>query len=175
MPIFVGGTEINEIKIGNSEIKTVWVGGTKVWQSSLVSFTITCGENYEEGDNDDGDNTEIRHQIGYSQNDIGSISDDDFSDVYAGAYVQSIQWQREHDFNSSNDRDWYFGLLGGASAIPNSGWTKMTVDDDHVYNRTSAFASYASYHSSQGHRRNWIWTETTSPVSNNQTVDVVFE
>jgi hypothetical protein len=36
MPIFIGGTQINDIRIGSTEINSVWVGGTQVWVRSLV-------------------------------------------------------------------------------------------------------------------------------------------
>ena len=36
MPIFIGGTQINDIRIGSTEINSVWVGGTQVWVRSLI-------------------------------------------------------------------------------------------------------------------------------------------
>ena len=32
MGIFIGGTEITDIKIGSTDINSVWIGATKIWE-----------------------------------------------------------------------------------------------------------------------------------------------
>lgn len=43
MPIFIGGTEIKDIKIGSTVINTVWIGATKVWERLSVTMTPSTG------------------------------------------------------------------------------------------------------------------------------------
>lgn len=40
MPIFIGGTEITDIKIGATDINTVWIGATKIWERITWTFGI---------------------------------------------------------------------------------------------------------------------------------------
>lgn len=40
MGIFIGGTEITDIKIGSTDINTVWIGATKVWERITWTFGI---------------------------------------------------------------------------------------------------------------------------------------
>ena len=37
MPIYVGGTQINDIRIGSTEINSVWVGANQVWSRTLIN------------------------------------------------------------------------------------------------------------------------------------------
>lgn len=41
MTIFVGGNEINEIKIGSTTINEVWLGSNQVWSSVAIVVTGT--------------------------------------------------------------------------------------------------------------------------------------
>jgi hypothetical protein len=44
MPIYVGGSEINEIKIGSTTINEVYVGSTLVWSAdNAVTLSLTQG------------------------------------------------------------------------------------------------------------------------------------
>ena len=43
MSIFVGGSEVTEIKIGSTEIAEVYVGGTLVW-SAATEYALTQGQ-----------------------------------------------------------------------------------------------------------------------------------
>lgn len=40
MSIFIGGTEITDIKIGSTAINTVWIGSTKIWERITWTFGI---------------------------------------------------------------------------------------------------------------------------------------
>lgn len=40
MGIFIGGTEITDIKIGSTDINTVWIGATKIWERVSWTFGI---------------------------------------------------------------------------------------------------------------------------------------
>lgn len=43
MPIFIGGTEIKDIKIGSTDINSVWIGATKVWERLNVTMSPPTG------------------------------------------------------------------------------------------------------------------------------------
>jgi hypothetical protein len=38
--IYIGGTEITDIKIGSTDINTVWIGATKIWERITWTFGI---------------------------------------------------------------------------------------------------------------------------------------
>lgn len=40
MTIYIGGTEITDIKIGSTDINTVWIGATKIWERITWTFGI---------------------------------------------------------------------------------------------------------------------------------------
>lgn len=40
MTIYIGGTEITDIKIGSTDINTVWIGATKIWERITWTFGV---------------------------------------------------------------------------------------------------------------------------------------
>jgi len=40
LSIYIGGTEITDIKIGSTDINTVWIGATKIWERITWTFGI---------------------------------------------------------------------------------------------------------------------------------------
>lgn len=48
MTIFIGGNEINDIKIGSTAINEVWVGANKVWSRLAIVVTGT-GTGFSDG------------------------------------------------------------------------------------------------------------------------------
>ena len=49
MTIFIGGNEINDIKIGSTAINEVWVGANKVWSRLAIVVTGTGTDTSEGG------------------------------------------------------------------------------------------------------------------------------
>jgi|TARA_B110000858_G_scaffold135164_1_gene153731 hypothetical protein len=146
MTIFVGSSEITDIKIGSTVINSVYVGANKVWDrvTSLDTQTVTVGTA----------SSSPLTWWGYANTGFshGSVTDGTCNFFNGSAYSAIDSFT-----TSSTPNYGYTTLLYIVGSHPNSGWTTMTIDGV-AFNRTDASFSQASTTS-------WSWTSatTTSP------------
>jgi hypothetical protein len=146
MPIFVGSTEINDIKIGNTEINEVYVGANKVWERATV-LTVTNDTYYEQMNLSQGswhkyDYNGFASGTIYWSNNQGDLADSSISpttftnSTYSGAdpVVEALHHVR---FRTSAGSDLKYILFTLNKNITNDGWTTMTIGSTN-YNRADA-------------------------------------
>jgi hypothetical protein len=131
LAIYIGGNEITDIKIGSSDINSVWVGGTEVWSRNLGQSTVTVGR-YNDG---------YVEYYGYSNLDstFGSISGSTAS-FLNNATIQEIAFSYGYVT---------FVVSGTQN---NSGWTNMDIAG------TNFSRSSASYATASG-KTYWSWID----------------
>jgi hypothetical protein len=149
MAIFVGGNEINDIKIGSTTINEVWVGANKVWDRILDEQTVTVGEYIQQS------NPNIRgYGFGSFTQTGGSISDGT-SNMFSNASYVHIDTLAD----ISNGQGWIV-QLGIDGTHPNSGWTTMTIGDV-AFDRADI-----SFHLQNSGITQWTWADSPRPQTN---------
>lgn len=165
MSIYVGSTEITEIKIGSTEINEVWVGSNKVWSSSLDTQTVTVG--YKAA----ADPTYAGPWYGFSDVSptfsFGSVSDG-ICKWESGSNYISLYAQNPTIYGGS----WILKIGIDDTTPTNSGWTTVSVGGGTAHARTSF-----NYSTDPGGVTSWTKNVgTTAPFGTTvgATVDVVF-
>lgn len=145
MEIYVGGTEITDIKIGNTEINSVWFGANQVWSRGYTQ-TVTVGVNQ---------NTPDRY--GYSNNNtIGG-------GIYGSMSDGTANWRGNNAYDFLFHRNSDSRILLGVRNynLGNSGFTSMRINGPagNVDRTAASFSQSAHFDVSY-----WIWTgRTTNP------------
>lgn len=122
MGIFIGGTEIKDIKIGSTAINKVFIGANQVWSRYLDQQTVTVGHYISFGFD----------VYGYSSS-IGSISDGTCN-FKNNASIRQLTY-------TSGSPALYFMVNGSG----NSGFTTMTVDNTNFARTNASFTQYSNF------------------------------
>jgi hypothetical protein len=182
MPIFVGGTEINDIKIGNTEINEVYVGANKVWERGQ-SFTVTT--EYRTFTLSSSSNPTVVKQSGYFKFSLhsnvltssGAVSPTSINLGGGSRNINELSWQKMTS-STFNFADVQFFIVSDTD-IGNSGFTSMTVGNT-TFNRTNATYSIVNVStdpSSPIYWITWTWASASNPFgtgTGNSTQTVVF-
>ena len=174
MPIFVGGTEITDIQIGNgdgtsTEINEVYVGANKVWQRSLATYTMVAGSSFNRHSYSDQGGTTYQDTYldGFISGTFGSMSPTTFSLSGGNPSIYQLRDYRLHEHHS--EQSWQHNTYNSRftvnGSVSNSGWTTITVNG---VTKTRASASY----SQSGGQTTWEWSDRWLPSSG--THDVIF-
>lgn len=180
MPIFVGGSEIKDIKIGNTEINEVYVGANKVWERAL-SFVITNDySNYTTNFSYGTSNEYTR--AGFDQYsaellDQSSISPSPATfelSTYTGSAPTILHFYfRKIEANGTGttevDQVELWVIHDQDETVSNDGWTSVTIGNTTL-NRASA--SYTNYPV----LTLWVWDNVGNPFGTTvgASVDVKF-
>lgn len=181
MPIFVGGTEITDIKIGSTEINEVYVGANKVWERSLATYNVTYQDQDSQFTNTNtGGETQYNTHYkrgyvqdswtGYINSSMGSITPTAFTlSSYTGSTPTINTLASVYIHRSTS------GYLSGGSVdynktrfvvnglVSNNGWSTVEVNGT-TFNRSSASYSQASG------KTTWEWNNyTLMPNANTST------
>lgn len=167
MPIFVGGTEINDIKIGSTEINEVYVGANKVWERGY-SAVMTTGYNSHSYS---GSNT-THYEAGWANystlpfsspnsmgSPVGSLSNEyaEIGNGNEGVFILRCTWTG----NQSSSKTLSLTLMGlGSNYTNNGGWETLKIGG-FTFSRSSG-----SFNGVQGfslNSRRWSWTTPTNP------------
>lgn len=170
MGIYIGSTEITDIKHGNTEINSVWVGSTQVWTRGITfpNFYYYTRQNYSYGtyrDTWEAGFNENRVGIGAGVSYYGSISP---SNVWTKSalinssdptpYIDQIMYRKVHGTaNSANIERVYLRVT---EPVQNNGWTTMKISQpngDTSLSRTSASYTYGSASTM------WTWDVNSNP------------
>jgi hypothetical protein len=155
MGIFIGGTEIKDIKIGSTAINSVWIGANEVWSRNLDQQTVTVGYRSYTDDFGSG-NGAVTNIYGFTpliNGDRGGSISDGTSNLYSGASINVLYWWHASYSWTSDVKKVVFSVTGTFS---NSGWTTMSVAGTN-FARTSA-----SFSTSFGFTR-WEWPTASNP------------
>lgn len=137
MPIFNGGTEITDIKIGSTPINTVWIGSNKIWNRAVDTQTVTVGSM----------TLSSGTSYGYdSANNYGSITDGT-CDFKNNATITLLS----HREMNNTDSVW-FAIPGVYS---NSGFTTMDVDGTEFQRVDASVITFTGI--------TWNWTAANNP------------
>lgn len=184
MPIFVGGTEITDIQIGNgdgtsTEINEVYVGANKVWERA-TTYSVTYQDqddlytNTSTGGATQYNNHKKRgyvqnNWVGYITSPMGSITPTAFTlssytgstptiNTLASVYIFRSNVSYYHsgtvDYNKTR-----FVVNGLAN---NDGWSTVEVNGT-TYSRASAT------HSQANGKTTWEWNNSTLMPNANST------
>ena len=134
MGIFIGGTEIKDIKIGSTAINKVFIGANQVWSRYLDQQTVTVGVN----------------QYGFTgyYGSLGAISDGT-CDFKNNAVITNILF---YPFSNSILT---FTIQGNHS---NSGFTNMNIAGNNFLRTNASFTYYTYQNSTQ-----WEWNGYSNP------------
>jgi len=160
MPIFVGGTEITDIKIGSTEINEVYVGANKVWERGY-SAVMTVGYNTHIYT---GSNT-THFEAGYGTYSqfpesstvsipYGSLTK---TTIDLGNGTETIRALKSYGTENNANKTVQLQVTGGNN-LNDGGWTTLQIGGS-TYTRSSA--SYSS--SSSLNQRTWTWSNTSNP------------
>jgi len=144
MGIYIGSTEITDIKHGNTEINSVYVGANKVWErvTSLDTQTVTVGNNNQNWGFSNGGPF-----VGWND---GSITDGS-CDFKGGSSYRAIY------HNTTGNRTYLY--LNGAQT--NAGFTSMTISSITGSSPTvTYYRTDASF--SSGTLSFWQWTPAST-------------
>ena len=61
MSIYVGGNQVTDIRIGSTEINSVWIGASKVWERATVTVS---GQQIEDFESQEGDSASAGVKFG---------------------------------------------------------------------------------------------------------------
>ena len=124
MPIYVGGTQINDIKIGSTEINSVWVGANQVWVRTLIDPETGWNSTSSSGTSNSG--AHYSNTVEITQNctlkfSVAALSGDD-------------------TFNTSNDVSTYIEINSG-SGFPITGGSPYYWGNSGHNNPTVTYSS----------------------------------
>ena len=158
MGIFIGETEINDIKIGDTEINTVYIGATEVWQRSK---TLTNDYHFNRITHSYDTHEDTIH-AGFS----ASISELDQSSLAPNTnFTRSPLAAGQSGTPAITDLRWYsyggeatnldtaYVRLALDKEVSNGGWETMTIGNT-TYDRSSAAFTAGSGTST------WTWSQT---------------
>lgn len=164
MSIYVGGTEITDIKLGSTEINSVWVGSNQVWSRSITKTFrnrwwpgfSTIGTDEEAGFNDQW---VAYYGLANDYYDFSPNTDFNKSPLQSGSGTPSISgiyWDKLNVPNVTPYEKVFFTLSGN---VQNSGWTSMTIQ--HPGGTTTLSRASASF--TAGTTSQWVWNVTSNP------------
>ena len=133
MGIFIGGTEIKDIKIGSTAINKVFIGANQVWSRNLDQQTVTVGNIL---------NMFYGKVFASTSPNAGSVSDGTCN-FKSGAIINELNWF------SGNVQ---FGIDGSHS---NSGFNTMTINGANFTRSNATFYQYST-------RTVWQWSNVST-------------
>ena len=174
MPIFVGGTEINDIKIGNTEINEVYVGANKVWERGQ-SFTVTT--DYANGYIGSSPQQYVEESgfffitlLSPTISTRGAISPNTINIGGSSKSILELAYRRIH--TTKTIRLW----IVSSTELTNSGFTSIKIGNT-TFNRTDAeFSSTSVGVTAPGFWHTWSWNVSSNPFgtgTGNSTVTAV--
>ena len=177
MPIFVGTSDIDDIRVGDdsSIFHSVWKGSTRIWARPLL-YTLTIGTL----------TNSVHQKKGFDTSaSIGSIDFVSGHNLYTSDWFLSSGGQSHSQYIyslyhlnefASNTNDGVILTIGStntlAQSIPNTDATfsRLSIDDD-VFNRTDATYTY----NVGSNFSTWKWSTSTSPFKTSGTENIRFD